>query len=472
MLATLEFLAASGLKPTVTALQCGHSYLTTSGNVSEHSTGNAVDIAAINGIPILGHQGPGSITDITIRRLLTLQGTMKPHQIISLMTFDGADNTLALPDHYDHIHVGFQPLYGTNPKLGKQLNSVLKPEPVDQAHRPPRQDRQPDGADQAVEVRAQGRRKRASKRPRRRVPPLFGFVQLEFPWALGPPDGRYVVRGHAGELEHVLVVCRRWARPSAGGCAAAGARPASAGARSGRHRARDARHRRSPSTTTRQPRAGCAPPARTRSQAAVATLNRVLHMHRAATADPHVRELRREQALVVRVGYGEGEQVADGRWVKALELPHADAHGRVATRRCARRSASAALLGGRDAALACEELALRARQDVDAGRRREAALQLDAALTAALARARAVVLARRHRSAAGRAARAARRRAGRGARGAAGRRRGRRRGRRPPRPRAPRGRAAGAHGPRFRLTVQPPAADLAVRAGAARRSPA
>jgi hypothetical protein len=43
-----------------------------------------------------------------------------------------------------------------------------------------------------------------------------------------------------------------------------------------------------------------------------------------------------------------------------------------------------ALLGGRDAVLACEELALRARQDVDAGRRREAALQLDAALTVAL----------------------------------------------------------------------------------------
>jgi hypothetical protein len=127
VLATLEFLASSGLRPTVTALHCGHSYLTTSGNVSEHSSGNAVDIAAINGIPILGHQGPGSITDITIRRLLTLQGTMKPHQIISLMTFEGADNTLSLPDHADHIHVGFQPLYGTNDKLGKQLNSVLKP---------------------------------------------------------------------------------------------------------------------------------------------------------------------------------------------------------------------------------------------------------------------------------------------------------------------------------------------------------
>jgi hypothetical protein len=128
VLATLEFLAASGLKPTVTALECGHSYLTASGNVSEHSSGNAVDIAAINGIPILGHQGPGSITDITIRRLLTLQGTMKPHQIISLMTFDGADNTLSLPDHADHIHVGFQPLFGTNDKLGKQLDSALKPD--------------------------------------------------------------------------------------------------------------------------------------------------------------------------------------------------------------------------------------------------------------------------------------------------------------------------------------------------------
>jgi murein DD-endopeptidase MepM/ murein hydrolase activator NlpD len=127
VLATLEFLSASGLKPTVSALECGHSLMTASGNVSEHSTGSAVDIAAINGIPILGHQGDGSITDMTIRRLLTLQGTMKPHQIISLMTFDGTDNTMSLPDHADHIHVGFRPLYGTDSKLGRQLNSALKP---------------------------------------------------------------------------------------------------------------------------------------------------------------------------------------------------------------------------------------------------------------------------------------------------------------------------------------------------------
>jgi hypothetical protein len=112
-------------------------------------------------------------------------------------------------------------------------------------------------------------------------------------------------------------------------------------------------------------------------------LNRVLHLHRAATADPHVREVRREQAVVARVGYGDGEQVAEGRWRRAIELPAGRPPRRTAALRPGERLA--ALLGGRDAALACEELALRARQDVDAGRRREAALQLDVALTAALA---------------------------------------------------------------------------------------
>ena len=127
VLATLEFLASSGLRPTVSSLKCGHGYMTTSGNVSEHSTGTAVDIAAINGINIYGHQGPGSIADVTIQRLLTLQGTMKPHQIISLMTFKDADNTLAMADHDDHIHVGWRPLYGENKQAAKQINAILKP---------------------------------------------------------------------------------------------------------------------------------------------------------------------------------------------------------------------------------------------------------------------------------------------------------------------------------------------------------
>jgi hypothetical protein len=127
VLATLEFLASSGLKPAVTSLRCGHGFYTAGGNVSAHSSGNAVDIAKINGIPILGNQGAGSITDITVRRLLTLQGTMKPAQIITLMKYDGTDNTLAMADHADHIHVGFRPEFDPTTKAGKIAESVLKP---------------------------------------------------------------------------------------------------------------------------------------------------------------------------------------------------------------------------------------------------------------------------------------------------------------------------------------------------------
>jgi hypothetical protein len=128
VLATLAFLSSSGLRPTVTSLKGNHSYLTKGGNVSAHASGNAVDIGAINGIRITpATQGEGSITDLTIRRLLTLQGTMKPNQIISLMTYAGTDNTLSLPDHGDHIHVGFQPLYGSNSQAARQLSAVLKP---------------------------------------------------------------------------------------------------------------------------------------------------------------------------------------------------------------------------------------------------------------------------------------------------------------------------------------------------------
>ena len=125
VLATLAYLAESGLRPTVTSLKCGHSYLTTSGNVSHHSSGNAVDIAKVNGIPILGHQEPGGITEQTVRRLMLLQGTMAPTQIISLLELGGA--TFAMADHNDHVHVGFQPMFGTNRKLGKAALAVLKP---------------------------------------------------------------------------------------------------------------------------------------------------------------------------------------------------------------------------------------------------------------------------------------------------------------------------------------------------------
>ncbi len=126
VLATLAYLSESGLRPTVSSLRCGReTTLTASGNVSHHSSGNAVDISAVNGVPILGNQDRGGITEQTVRRLMRLQGTLAPDQIISLLELGGA--TFALGDHADHIHIGFRPMFGSNEKLGLQAQAVLQP---------------------------------------------------------------------------------------------------------------------------------------------------------------------------------------------------------------------------------------------------------------------------------------------------------------------------------------------------------
>jgi hypothetical protein len=123
VLALLEYLTVRGYDLTITSLQCGHGLLTTSGNVSEHTTGDAVDIAVINGTPVTGHQGPGTVTDELIQTVLQLQGTMHPHQVISLEDLPG-ETSFALPDHYDHVHVGYHPLEG-GPEA--QFAALLKP---------------------------------------------------------------------------------------------------------------------------------------------------------------------------------------------------------------------------------------------------------------------------------------------------------------------------------------------------------
>ncbi len=110
VLAVLEYLVSKGFRLTVTSLKCGHSDLTTSGNVSEHSTGDAVDIAEIDGVPVAGHQGPGTLVDALIKTVLRLQGTMRPHQVISLENLAGP-TSFALPDHSDHVHIGYYPAY-------------------------------------------------------------------------------------------------------------------------------------------------------------------------------------------------------------------------------------------------------------------------------------------------------------------------------------------------------------------------
>ena len=216
----------------------------------------------------------------------------------------------------------------------------------------------------------------------------FGFVQWEFPGRLGPEPGRYAIRRFAGDdVRQVLVIS---------GVEAPRRVRLSAGARRRTRRAEPGE----PSPPVEVTRATVIDAqALDTEEAAEAwlaraigdgreallaeslrVLTRAVAARRVAAADPWAADPDPARALVTRIGYGSGAAVADGEWDVARELP-ARAPGR---RMLVPQERAAALLGGRDAALACEELALRARADLDRGRGREAALQLDAALRAAL----------------------------------------------------------------------------------------
>jgi len=233
---------------------------------------------------------------------------------------------------------------------------------------------------------------------------LFLFLQFEFPWELGPPDGRYLLRGGPdAEPERVVVLGTLGAARRPGRSWRA---PMLARSRPGPElepgtvqpalvpTARATIVDPVPLSAERQARAWLADLDTEReARAAVAVLNRVLHFYRIASANPYIHEVSPAQALVIRVGWGGGEQVADGLWLHARELPsqagkRTSAGGR---RRGGDRSSAlrpqerlAELLGARGPALLCEELALRARGDLDHGRLAHAALELETAYAAAL----------------------------------------------------------------------------------------
>lgn len=222
--------------------------------------------------------------------------------------------------------------------------------------------------------------------PGRAAGAVFRFAQVEVPWPLGPPDGRYVLRPDGrpdAPIADVIVIATLGAPQRR---------------RLGGRRPRESSPEPAPTpvATGRATVIEAEPHAPERAIAwlkdagedqlatALRTLNRGLRGFRLVTADPYAMPLRRDALIAARVGYGTGEQVAGGRWERALELP--------APRGRRRRSEVlepqgrlAAVLGGRRPPLVCEELVLRARLDLDQGHPREAALQLLPALDAAIA---------------------------------------------------------------------------------------
>jgi murein DD-endopeptidase MepM/ murein hydrolase activator NlpD len=111
VLAMLEYLSVSGLRPTVSGLPCtGSTPAVAAAYAPASDSSEAVEITAVNGIPIAGHQGAGSIADETVRKLLMLQGLSRPQRILSLMSYPGAAAALASPSAADAIHVAFAAL--------------------------------------------------------------------------------------------------------------------------------------------------------------------------------------------------------------------------------------------------------------------------------------------------------------------------------------------------------------------------
>ena len=101
----IGYLAERHGSVTVSSLFSGHRKYARPGVVSAHVYGHAVDIAAVGGTSIAGHQQPGGLTEAAVRSVLLLPGELQPQQVISLLGLGGP--SFPLRDHGDHIHVGF-----------------------------------------------------------------------------------------------------------------------------------------------------------------------------------------------------------------------------------------------------------------------------------------------------------------------------------------------------------------------------
>ena len=85
VLVLLEYLAEAHGQVTVSSLTSGHGVYSRPGNVSAHTYGLAVDIAALEDTAIVGHQAPGGVTERAVRNILLLPAELQARQVISLL---------------------------------------------------------------------------------------------------------------------------------------------------------------------------------------------------------------------------------------------------------------------------------------------------------------------------------------------------------------------------------------------------
>lgn len=90
----------------VTSLKSGHSTYTASGNVSNHASGRAVDIAAVDGTPCTDTSRSGPCGQVA-RQIAAISGPSAPEEVIFCFDPGAGSNSFAQADHCDHVHVGF-----------------------------------------------------------------------------------------------------------------------------------------------------------------------------------------------------------------------------------------------------------------------------------------------------------------------------------------------------------------------------
>ena len=105
VLVVIRYLAEQFGEVTVSCLRAGHGLYARPGVISAHIYGQAVDIAALGGVSIIGHQQASSVTARAVRGVLLLPREMQARQVISLIAMGGP--SFALSNHDDHIHIGY-----------------------------------------------------------------------------------------------------------------------------------------------------------------------------------------------------------------------------------------------------------------------------------------------------------------------------------------------------------------------------
>lgn len=211
---------------------------------------------------------------------------------------------------------------------------------------------------------------------------LIPFVQLEFAGLTGLPEGRYLAR--EDDRERVLIV-QALGAPKPPGRLRRRAKPVDPTddesvpvsrvtvALAERFDARPAARRWMEATAgDTERRAG-------EVRAATLLVNRALNALRAAARDPLVQDVGATRALAIRIGFGDGDELADGRWSEARELAP-PRRGRLDE--IDPQTKVAAVLAGRERVHPAETLLQRARLDIEQGRLGEASYGLRAARAA------------------------------------------------------------------------------------------